>query len=216
MRRGLRLLLASRGYEVIEAETGPQALVKAREARPDLVLLDVMLPGLSGFDVLQTLRADALHTPVILLTAKGTELDKVLGFSLGVDDYVTKPFSSLELVGRIEAVLRRCRATVAQSPLPPALDVGGCEVDFGRMEVRRDGSVVPLPPRAIEVLAALARADGRVVSRDALCNQVWGAEGGSPRTVDNLVVKLRQALEDSPGEPRHVLTVHGQGYRLVR
>lgn len=208
MRRGLALLLGSRGFTVLEAETGPQALVKARQAAPDLVLLDVMLPGLSGFDVLQTLRAEGLEVPVILLTAKGAELDRVTGFSLGVDDYVTKPFSSLELVGRIEAVLRRCRT--APRSAPATLELGACRVDFARMEVLRDGEALKLPGRALAILAALAQAEGRVVTRDALC-----ADGCSPRTVDNMVVKLRQALEERPDEPRHLLTVHGQGFRLV-
>jgi DNA-binding response OmpR family regulator len=208
MRRGLSLLLGSRGFTVLEAETGPEALVKARQAAPDLILLDVMLPGLNGFDVLQTLRSEGLETPVILLTAKGAELDRVMGFSLGVDDYVTKPFSSLELVGRIEAVLRRCRT--APRALPPVLALGACEVDFGRMLVLRDGQAVKLPGRALAILAALAQAEGRVVTRDALCT-----DGCSPRTVDNMVVKLRQVLEERPDEPRHLLTVHGQGFRLV-
>jgi DNA-binding response OmpR family regulator len=214
MLQGLRHLLAGRGYEVIEAVTGPEALIKASAARPDLILLDVMLPGLSGFDVLKALRGEGHRTPVIMLTSRGAEMDKVLGFQLGVDDYVTKPFSVLELLGRVEAVLRR--AAPATPPAPPALALGPVEVDFHRLQLRREGQLVDLPERAIELLRVLVEADGQIVSRDGLIDRVWGADqaiGG--RRIDNLVVKLRQAIEADPGEPRHILTVHGRGYRFV-
>ncbi len=213
MRRGVVILLQAKGYEVLEAATGPEAIVKARAARPDLVVLDVMLPGQSGFEVLQALRATGVATPVIMLTAKGTESDKVLGFTLGVDDYVTKPFSALELLGRIEAVLRRCRPAVAQEP--GRLRVGAADVDFGRLEVRRAGRLVDLPVRALDVLFVLARAEGRVVARGDLLDEVWGGDEVNPRTLDNLVVKLRQAIEPDVDRPAHLLTVRGRGYRLA-
>lgn len=214
MRRGIVILLQAKGYEVIEAATGPEALVKARQARPDLIVLDVMLPGQTGFEVLQVLRAEGAQTPVLMLTAKGTESDKVLGFTLGVDDYVTKPFSTLELLGRIEAVLRRCQA--ARPAGPDALSVGVAEIDFARFAVHRAGQPVDLPPRAVEILGVLARANGRVVGRDDLLDEVWGGDAVNPRTLDNMIVKLRQAIEPVPDAPRHLVTVRGRGYRLDR
>jgi DNA-binding response OmpR family regulator len=215
MLQGLRHMLTSQGYEVLEAMTGPEALIKATAAGPDLILLDVMLPGLSGFDVLKALRGEGHRTPVIMLTSRGTELDKVLGFQLGVDDYVTKPFSVLELLGRVEAVLRR--AAPVTPTAPAALALGEVEIDFQRLQLRREGQVVDLPERALELLRVLVEADGQIVSRDGLIDRVWGVDqaiGG--RRVDNLVVKLRQALERDPALPRHILTVHGRGYRFVR
>lgn len=213
VRAGLVDLLTAKGYEVLAAETGPEGLAKARAAQPDLVLLDVMLPGASGYDVLRTLRAEGHTLPVIMVTAKGAELDKVLGFELGVDDYVTKPFSILELMGRIQAVLRR--AAPATPRALAAMTLGVVTVDFQRLELRRAGKRVDVPTRAIEVLAALLRADGRIVSRDALLDAVWGRDQVvNPRTVDNLVVKLRQAIEGDPANPRHLKTIHGVGYRL--
>lgn len=213
MRRGIAILLQARGYEVLEAATGTEALVKAHAARPDLLVLDVMMPGKTGFEVLQALRAAGSAMPVIMLTARGTEADKVLGFTLGVDDYVTKPFSALELLGRIEAVLRRCRS--APAPALGPLRVGVAEVDFARLEVRRAGRLVDLPARAIDVLHVLARADGRVVARSDLLDAVWGGDEVNPRTLDNLVVKLRQAIEPDADRPGYLLTVRGRGYRLA-
>lgn len=211
---GLVDLLQAKGFEVVSAVTGPEALIKAASARPDLILLDVMLPGISGYDVLRTIRAEGLTTPVIMLTAKGAELDKVLAFELGVDDYVTKPFSILELMGRLQAVLRR--AVPAQPARLPGLALGLVTVDFDRLELRKRGRRLDVPTRAIEVLEVLVRAGGRIVSRDDLLDRVWGRDQVvNPRTVDNLVVKLRQALEVDPDRPHHLLTVHGRGYRFV-
>jgi DNA-binding response OmpR family regulator len=211
---GLEDLLRAKGHEVLSATTGPEGLTKAVAAAPDLILLDVMLPGLSGFEVLRKLRAAGHVTPVILLTARGAEVDKVLGFELGVDDYVTKPFSILELMGRIGAVLRRTGAGRAAGPA--ALSLGEAEVDFERLELRRAGRPVELPQRAIAMLRVLAVADGRVVSRDQLIDEVWGRDQAlNTRTIDNMVVRLRQAIEPDPEQPRHLLTVHGRGYRLV-
>lgn len=219
MRDGLRELFAGQGFTVLEATTGPEGLVKARDARPDLVVLDGMLPGLSGFDVLRALRAEGRATPVVMLTARGTELDKVTGFQLGVDDYVTKPFSVLELLGRVQAVLRRTRgsAPLPAAPAGPArLAIGRAEADFERLELRREGALVDLPARAVELLRALAAHDGRILSRDALIDQVWGPDHDiQGRRVDNLVVLLRQAIEPDPASPVHLLTVHGRGYKLI-
>ena len=212
MRKGLTLLLRSRGYDVIEAANGPEGLVKAQQAQPSLVLLDVMLPGLSGFDVLKHLRGAGVTTPVLMLTAKGAELDKVQAFALGTDDYVTKPFSSLELLGRIEALLRRCAAPLPT--LPAKQQWGAFTIDVERLELLLDGLPVDVPPRAVELLGVLAGANGAVVSRETLCETLWGEGGGSTRTIDNLVVKLRKAIELDADKPRVLLTVHGRGYRL--
>ncbi len=216
VRRGLVDLLAAQGHVVLAAETGPEGLVKAREGRPDLVILDVMLPGQDGFSVLRELRAAGFDVPVLMLTARGAELDKVTGFALGVDDYVTKPFSMLELLGRVAALLRRGGGKLAPAAGPAALTLGEVAIDLRRLEARRDGRTLELPARAIELLAALARADGAPVSRDQLLDEVWGADhAANPRTVDNLVVRLRQAIEPDPAAPVHLVTVHGKGYRLV-
>lgn len=211
VRRGLVDLLTAQGHTVLEAETGPEGLVKAREGRPDLVILDVMLPGLDGFGVLAAMRAQKIDTPVLMLTARGAELDKVTGFALGVDDYVTKPFSMLELLGRVGALLRR-RAPRAPSG---SVHVGDVVVNLHQRTVTRAGTPVDVPPKAFALLAALAQANGAPVSRDALLDAVWGTGAmGHPRTVDNLVVKLRQALEADPANPLHLVTVHGEGYAL--
>ncbi|MBM3275180.1 MAG: response regulator transcription factor, partial [Candidatus Sericytochromatia bacterium] len=192
--QGLLDLLAAKGFDVVSATTGPEGLTKAAAARPDLILLDIMLPGLSGYDILRTLRAEGTDTPVVMITAKGAEIDKVLAFELGVDDYVTKPFSILELLGRIQAVLRRTRSGravgMAQVPAGPVRH-GAADVDFARLTVKRNGRELAVSPRAFEVLKALAAADGQPMSRDDLIDAVFGRDQVvNHRTIDNLVVKL--------------------------
>ncbi len=212
--RGLVDLMRAKGFEAIAAETGPEGLIKAREANPDLILLDVMLPEISGFEVLRSLRAEGRSVPVIMVSAKGSEVDKVLGFELGVDDYVTKPFSLLELMGRIQAVLRRSRPVTATAA--ETLRLGEVTVDFQRLELRKAGVALDMPARAIEILQVLARAEGRAVSRDRLIDEVWGVgQVVNDRTVDNLIVKLRRAIEPAPDRPRYLTTLHARGYRLI-
>ncbi len=215
--QGLVDLLAAKGFDVVSATTGPEGLTKASAAHPDLILLDVMLPGLSGYDILRTLRAQGAQMPVVMLTAKGAEIDKVLAFELGVDDYVTKPFSILELLGRIQAVLRRTRGGSAKPPAPAGpLRLGDVEVDFSHLEIRRRGRPMAISHRAFTLLAALAAAEGQILSRDRLIDAIWGPDQvANYRSIDNLVVKLRRAIEADPQNPRHLLTVHGTGYRLV-
>lgn len=216
MMRGLVDVLSVKGYAVETATTGDGGWAMASQGGYDLLLLDVMLPGLSGFDVLRQLRAKGDRTPVILLTAKNTELDKVLGFELGVDDYVTKPFSMLELLGRIGAVLRRA-APVETGAAGPAGQVrfGPVVVDLQRYTATTGDRSLELPAKAIAILSELVRHSGRVLSRDALIDAVWGQdEYINQRTVTNLVVKLRQAIEPDPDHPRYLKTVHGVGYRL--
>jgi DNA-binding response OmpR family regulator len=213
MLKGLLDVLAVKGYAAEAATRGDEGLEKARAGGWSLILLDGMLPGLSGFEVLKALRAAGDATPVIMLTAKNTEMDKVLGFELGVDDYVTKPFSIMELLGRIQAVLRRGAPVAA--PEVAATRVGAAEADFKAYALRRDGAACDVPAKAIDILKVLVERKGQVVSRDALIDAVWGKdEFINERTVNNLVVKLRQAIENDPASPRHLVTIHGVGYRL--
>lgn len=207
MRAGIEDLLKLKGYAVLTAATGPEGLDRATRERPELVLLDVMLPGQSGFEILRELRAGGYDGAVIMLTAKGTELDKARGFDLGVDDYVTKPFSVLELLGRIQAVLRRTARPAASVDW---IEVAGVKVDFKAFSASRQGVDLELGPKAIGILHCLARHRGEVVSRDQLTDEVWGKDQFiHTRTIDNHIVQLRRILGDEA-----VQTVHGHGYRL--
>lgn len=218
MRLGLQDNLEFEGYLVQTAASGPEALDRLRQSRFDLLVLDVMMPGMSGFDVLKHLRKSGDTTPVLLLTARGMEMDRVLGLELGADDYLTKPFSLRELLARIKAVLRRT-STTATAPVTfdQAVTIGSLTVDFRRATADRDGMDVPLTHRELELLAYLLAADGRAVSRDELLLKVWGhGEAPTTRTVDNFILRLRKAVEVDPAKPRHILTAHGVGYRLIR
>jgi DNA-binding response OmpR family regulator len=207
---GLRNDLTLEGYAVEVANDGETASQLAREASFDLILLDVMLPKKDGFAVCRDLRRAGVKTPVILLTARAQEAEKVLGLELGADDYVTKPFSPLELCARIKAVLRR-----TASDVPPVFHFGNVEVDFSRCTAKRAGASVELTPLEFKVLSTLIHARGRLLSRDQLITQVWG-EGVSitDRVVDNHIMNLRRKLEDTPAEPRYLLSVRGLGYRF--
>lgn len=217
VRQALAAALGAHGHEVLEASGPQEGLTKARLAQPDLILLDVMMPGRDGFSVLAELRASGHQGPVIMLTAKGAELDKVRGFALGADDYVVKPFGLLELLGRVGAVLRR-----SQGPSAPALASSGLlrwgdwEVDLKTERASRAGQGLDLPERAIPLLAALVQAGGQVLDREALRQAAWGpGSEGNPRSVDNLVVKLRAALEPNPERPTLLVTATGRGYRWL-
>lgn len=211
---GLVDVLEVKGHQVTRVARGDDALSEARSGAYDLLLLDAELPGLSGFEVLRTLRGEGRSLPVIMLTARGTEMDRVLGFELGTDDYLTKPFSLLELLGRIAAVLRR---VVTVSPGgSKSLVLGAARIDLEKFTVvRQDDEEVTLPSKAFDVLRVLLEQQGKVVSRDSLIDLAWGTEEGvTLRTLNNVIVKIRQAIEPSPEEPRHLKTVHGVGYRL--
>lgn len=210
---GLRNNLEIEGHVVSVAEDGLEGLEAARTLSPDLVVLDLMLPGLDGYRVLQALRGEGSQVPVLILTARGEETDKVLGFRLGADDYVTKPFGVLELLARVEAILRRtARGTAAAEP--PA-SFGEVEVDVAARRVVRDGDEVGLTPKEFDLLVALMRREGAVVSRVALMKEVWGHRAAvASRTVDTHVAELRRKLEPEPHNPRHILTVHKAGYRF--
>ena len=213
---GLRNNLEIEGHTVTVAEDGLQGLDAARSEAPDLVILDLMLPGLDGYRVLQTLRGEGVDTPVLILTARGEETDKVLGFRRGADDYVTKPFGVLELLARVEAILRRSRggSGTAEEPTAPRT-FGPVEVDVAARRVVKDGGDVPLTPKEFDLLLALMRREGTVVSRIALMKEVWGHRAAvASRTVDTHVAELRRKLEPEPHNPRFIVTVHKAGYRF--
>jgi two-component system alkaline phosphatase synthesis response regulator PhoP len=210
--RGLELNLKAEGYVVLGAGHGEEALEQAFRERPDLVLLDVMLPGINGFDVCRELRRKGFDAPIIVLTAKSEEVDRVVGLEIGADDYVTKPFGIRELLARIRVRLRRR----AQAPVDAVLRFANVTVDFERHEVTRDGVRLELTGKEIEVLRLLAQNRGRIVTRDRLLDEVWGYEHyPTTRTVDNHILRLRQKLEVNPSDPRHILSVYGEGYKFV-
>ena len=215
IRLGLCDALRAEGYEVSECGDGSHALPLLRQAKPDLAILDIMLPGKSGYDLCREIRASKSRIPILMLSAKGQEIDKVVGLELGADDYVTKPFSLRELLARIHALLRRAEPGVTAADAPAEIAFGKVRVDCKALRGRRGKEAFELTPRELKVLALLFRERGNAVSRDTILNEVWGIEYyGTTRTLDQLVVKLRQKIEDTPGEPRHLLTVHSLGYRL--
>jgi DNA-binding response OmpR family regulator len=209
---GLRMNLEREGYEVELAEDGDTALQRVREGDFDLVLLDVMLPKRNGYEVLDALRKEGNLTPVLMLSARSAEMDKVMGLDLGADDYIPKPFSVAELLARVRAGLRRGRAQAESNALWRMREI---EVDPERHQVRKSGRDVELTAKEFEVLMLLKRASGRVLSRQAIFDHVWGdSHHGTLRTIDNFISQLRSKLEDDPANPRHLLTVRGVGYRL--
>ncbi|MCX6559386.1 MAG: response regulator transcription factor [Candidatus Aminicenantes bacterium] len=207
---GLQVDLKTEGYDVEIASDGESALQRLRKQVFDLVLLDVMLPGKDGFEVCRELRRDGIKTPIIMLTAKVQEAEKVLGLEIGADDYVTKPFSPRELRARVKAALRR-----RGDEEPPNYKFGDAEVDFGRCELRRAGQPVGLTAFEFKLLAALVRNAGKVLSRDRLLDLVWG-QGAfvTDRVVDNHIVTLRKKIEPEPANPRYIISVRGLGYRF--
>lgn len=211
--RGLQQNLAFEGYRVELAGDGAAGLDAARSGDFDLVILDLMLPGVEGFDVLETLRRES-EVPVLVLTARGGELDRVRGLRLGADDYVTKPFSVLELMARVEAILRRSSAATRGDAIHR---FGGIEVDTAARTVRRRKEPVPLTPKEFDLLVALVEREGAVASRKELLRDVWGHKAAvESRTVDTHIAELRRKLEDDPSAPRHILTIRKAGYRLAR
>ena len=212
--RGLVDNLKFESYTVLTANNGEEGLAAARTGKPSLVILDLMLPRLSGYEVCRKLRAEGNQTPILMLTARGEEADRVLGLDLGADDYVTKPFSIRELLARVRALLRR--AEPGRAPLPEELRFGDVVVDFRSYEARKGGRPLELTRKEFGVLRFLASRSGEVLTRDELLNEVWGYNCyPSTRTVDNHIMKLRQKLEDDPLIPIHFKTVHGAGYKFV-
>ena len=212
LRRGLEMNLKAEGYGVLTAASGDAGVKQALGEKPDLVLLDVMLPGLNGFDVCRELRRKGFEAPIIMLTAKAEEIDRVVGLEIGADDYVTKPFGLRESLARIRVRLRRHTAGAATE----VLRFGSVEVDFDRHEASRKGERVDLTGKEFDVLKLLARRPGEIITRDRLLNEVWGYESyPTTRTVDNHILRLRQKLEDDPASPRHILSIYGGGYKFV-
>jgi two-component system alkaline phosphatase synthesis response regulator PhoP len=212
---GLRTGLEIEGYEVQVAEDGEKGLERARQWSPDLVMLDLMLPGMDGYRVLKALREGGSEVPVLILTARGEEADKVLGFRLGADDYVTKPCGVLELLARVGALLRRSRLADHRGPVDAIERFGTVEINPSSRTVTKEGTAVALSPKEFDLLVALIRRRGAVASRVELLREVWGHRVEvMTRTVDIHIAELRRKLEDDPSQPRHILTVWKAGYRL--
>ena len=208
----LSYLLEREGYAVSVAATGPDALAEFDRGGADLVLLDLMLPGLSGVDVLRTLRQRS-SVPVIMLTAKDSEIDKVVGLEVGADDYVTKPYSARELLARIKAVLRRLAEP--EELLPSTVESGPVRMDVERHTVQVHGEAVSLPLKEFELLEMLLRNTGRVLTRGQLIDRVWGSDYvGDTKTLDVHIKRLRAKIEPDPGKPVHIVTVRGLGYKF--
>lgn len=215
---GLRINLESEGYEVFMAEDGERGLELARSAEPDLVILDVMLPKRNGLEVLHDLRSEGRTVPIIILSAKSAEMDKVAGLELGAEDYVAKPFSLAELLARVRVALRRNAAVPAPSnaaPARPRIQFGDVEVDVAARTIKRRGDLVEVTATEFDVLVCLVSERGRAMSRDEIFRRVWGPNHhGTPRTVDNFIQQLRAKLEVDPQDPIFIQTVRGVGYRF--
>lgn len=238
---GLEEILKSEGFAVAVCRRGDEAVAAVTRVRPAVIILDVMLPGASGYDVCRRLRTTQVATPILMLTAKGQEMDKVIGLELGADDYMTKPFGVRELVARVHALLRRARAVHGAAastepadagsgkerlhragksapeadPLAP-FQIGSSTIDPRRFELKRGRVTEELTARELKLLQVFHACAGEVLSRDRLLNEVWGhGYYGTTRTLDQVIVQLRRKLGDSGEQPRHLLTVHGVGYRLA-
>lgn len=213
--------LTKQGYEVESVGDGTGALDAARRMKPDLILLDIMLPGMDGFEVCRILRNE-MSTPVLMLTARDDEIDRVVGLEVGADDYLTKPFSMRELIARVKAMLRRVRiireevnATHVETGDKLIYDFGNLRIDIGRREVRLENRVINIKPKEYELLFYLAKHKNQVLSRDQILESVWGWDYvGDSRTVDVHVRWLREKIEQDPGNPQRIITVRGAGYRF--
>lgn len=214
---GLRNNLEIEGYDVLTAATGTSGVQQAREFEPDLILLDLMLPEMDGFEVLRTLRENGNPAPILILTARGEEMDKVTGLRLGADDYVTKPFGLMELLARVEALLRRTTVPGSDDDTTArdTLHIGTIEICPGSRSVRRDGNIVDLAPKEFDLLLELVRRGGAIVSRMELMKKVWGHSSVVvSRTVDTHIAELRRKLEKDSANPELIITVRKAGYRI--
>jgi DNA-binding response OmpR family regulator len=215
---GLEEVLKGDGFEVISCSRGDAALEALTKSHPALVVLDVMLPGLSGYDVCKQMRGKKITTPVLMLTAKGQEIDKVVGLDLGADDYVTKPFGVRELLARIHALLRRGQSNGAM-PAASAVEfaIGPATINPKTFQLQRGKTIEELTAKEVKLLQFFHTHSGEVLSRDRLLNEVWGYNYlGTTRTLDQVIVQLRKKLGDTGDAPKHLLTVHGVGYKLVQ
>jgi DNA-binding response OmpR family regulator len=216
---GLEEVLKSEGYETALCNRGDEAVAAVARFQPTLIVLDVMLPGASGYDICKQLRAKKISAPILMLTAKGQEIDKVVGLDLGADDYVTKPFGVRELLARIQALLRRSGGG-SSAPHHEAdecpFKIGEATIDPKTFQVKRGKAVEDLTAKELKLLQVFHAHEGEVLSRDKLLNEVWGYNYyGTTRTLDQVIVQLRKKLGDNGGEPKHLLTIHGVGYKLV-
>jgi DNA-binding response OmpR family regulator len=214
---GLEEVLKSEGYETASCNRGDAALEAVAKHQPSLIVLDVMLPGLSGYDICKQLRAKNFPSPILMLTAKGQEIDKVIGLDLGADDYVTKPFGVRELLARIQALLRRSGGD-ASSPTSDQnpFQIGSATVDPKTFQLKRGKTLEELTAKELKLLQVFHAHTGEVLSRDKLLNEVWGYNYyGTTRTLDQVIVQLRKKLGDHGDEPKHLLTIHGVGYKLA-
>jgi DNA-binding response OmpR family regulator len=210
---GLKKNLSYEGYAVVTAENGEKGLEMAFDAKPSLILLDVMLPGVNGFEICRTVRKHDPTVPILIISAKDQEIDKIMGFDLGADDYITKPFSIKEVTARVKAALRR--STALESDVD-SVTFGETQIDFRGRSVKIDGGEVDVSPREFDLLAYLVRNPNRVLARDQILNRVWGYDYyGTARTIDNFIQKLRRKVEPDPENPRFIVTVRGVGYKFV-
>jgi DNA-binding response OmpR family regulator len=212
---GLEKNLRFEGFSVLRAEDGQKGLEMAIDAKPDLVVLDVMLPKVSGYEVCRSLRKNEIFVPIIMVTAKDQEIDKIMGLELGADDYITKPFSVAELVARIKAQLRRKR--VYEGDELDTYAFGDTEIDFVGASVSKKKKAVDLSFREFELLKFMVKNAGKALAREEILNKVWGYDYyGTQRTIDNFITKLRQKFEKNPDKPRHFITVRGVGYKFMK
>jgi DNA-binding response OmpR family regulator len=212
--RGLQDNLRFEGYEPVSARDAETGYKVVKEQGPELIILDVMLPRMNGYELCRKLRKESIATPILMLTARGQEIDCVMGLDLGADDYVVKPFLLSELMARVRALLRRTQPPARA--LPDHLQVNNVKIDFQRYEARKSGRPLPMTRKEFSVLRLLASRGGAAMTRDELLNEAWGYEHyPSTRTVDNHIASLRIKLETNAERPKHLLTVHGVGYRLV-
>jgi DNA-binding response OmpR family regulator len=212
---GLQMNLEAEGYEVSIAIDGEDGLTRAVSANVDLVILDVMLPKMNGLEVVKAIRSQGNHVPVVMLSARGAEMDKVMGLELGAEDYITKPFSLAELLARVKAVLRR--DGIARQAPERVVRAGDLQIDSGLRQVLKTDELVPLTATEFDVLWCLVEASNRVLTREDILTRVWGVgHHGTLRTIDNFLLQLRTKLESDPAEPEHLLTVRGVGYRFKR
>jgi DNA-binding response OmpR family regulator len=213
---GLEEVLKSEGYDTASCNRGDAALEAVAKQQPSLIVLDVMLPGLSGYDICKQLRAKKFAAPILMLTAKGQEIDKVIGLDLGADDYVTKPFGVRELLARIQALLRRGGSSASIQTEENPFKIGDATIDPKTFQVKRGKTTDELTAKEVKLLQVFHAHAGEVLSRDKLLNEVWGYNYyGTTRTLDQVIVQLRKKLGDNGNEPKHLLTIHGVGYKLV-
>lgn len=214
IRRILEDALAAEGYRIITAADGPEGLQRALESKPDLILLDLMLPLLDGFEVCRRVRKEGLTSPIMMLTVRDTEVDKVLGLEVGADDYVTKPFSLKEVSARIKAMFRRVEEYQAGLNL---YRFGNVELDFKKFESRKNGRSLGLTPLELRILKLMITRKGQVITRDEFLDLIWGVENlnVSHRTVDSHIAHIRKKVEDDPSQPKFIRSLHGVGYKFV-